>query len=260
LSNSDFYIVLKNVLYAPDIRKNLISVNQLTEKDLKVSFGSKRCEISTRDGDVILTAIRSPSGLYKMENLMTQSGSYYARREDFENSKVSSQYYATKGTPDIKIWHKRLGHISHATVKDLKLKKLIDAKDVTEEFCEECQLGKNSRQKFPNSNSKSKAPLELVHSDIAGPLRNTKTLQGEKYFLTFMDDYSGYCTVYLMKDRKNVLEYFRDFKVLMETQTEHKLKKLRTDNGSEYVSTKFKEFCRSSGIIQELTVPYTPQN
>jgi transposase InsO family protein len=101
--------------------------------------------------------------------------------------------------------------------------------------------------------------LELVHTDIAGPFTTTLTLKGELYFLTFTDDYSGYTIVYLLRTKTETVEKFTEYRSMAEKQTGCQLKKLRSDNGTEYTSNVFRNYCKRGGIIQQFTVPYNPE-
>uniref|UniRef100_A0A0K8UZ07 Retrovirus-related Pol polyprotein from transposon TNT 1-94 n=1 Tax=Bactrocera latifrons TaxID=174628 RepID=A0A0K8UZ07_BACLA len=65
--------------------------------------------------------------------------------------------------------------------------------------------------------------------------------------------------VYCIKQKSEVFEKFKTFKNLVENQTKKKIKKLRSDNGTEYTNNKFSEFLNECGIKRQLTVPYTPQ-
>ena len=97
-----------------------------------------------------------------------------------------------------------------------------------------------------------------MHSDVCGPI-NPVTLGGSRYFLTFTDDHSGKTWVYMLKEKKEVLSKFKEFKDLVERQSCCKIKCLRTDRGGEYISNEFESFCRNNGILHQFTMPYTPQ-
>jgi hypothetical protein len=106
---------------------------------------------------------------------------------------------------------------------------------------------------------KSTRRLELIHSDVAGPMK-TESFGGAKYFVTFIDDYSRCVTVYPMKYKSEVLEKFKEWEAAVTNQAECKIKTLRTDNGvSEYTSTEFQDFLKEKGIRHETTVPHSPQ-
>ena len=81
--------------------------------------------------------------------------------------------------------------------------------------------------------NRAKEPLELIHSDVCGPI-NIQARGGYEYFVTFTDDYSRYGHVYLMLKKSETFERFKDFKALAEKQLGKSLKTLRSDRGGEY--------------------------
>jgi transposase InsO family protein len=90
-------------------------------------------------------------------------------------------------------------------------------------------------------------PLELVHTDLCG-LARTKSLQGEMYFMLLIDDYTRMTWVTFLKNKSEALEKFKAFKTLVEKKTKMKIKFLRLDNGGEFTSNEFVEFCEAHGI------------
>ena len=101
--------------------------------------------------------------------------------------------------------------------------------------------------------------LEAVYTDVCGPFE-IESLGGNRYFVTFIDDYSRKLWIYLLKRKSEVFDVFKNFKVLAERQSDEKLKLLRSDGGGEYTSNEFHEFCQTTGIIHEVVAPYTPQH
>ncbi|GJX69917.1 retrovirus-related pol polyprotein from transposon TNT 1-94 [Tanacetum coccineum] len=79
--------------------------------------------------------------------------------------------------------------------------------------------------------------------------------QGASYFITFMDEYSRYGYVYLLKHKHEVFETFKVFKNEVENQLGKTIKALQSDRGGEYISQEFKDY-----LVQQLTPPYTPQH
>jgi transposase InsO family protein len=80
---------------------------------------------------------------------------------------------------------------------------------------------------------------------------------GKRYFMTFIDDCSRFCHVYLLKLKDEALHYFNIYKAEVENQLEKNVKRLQTDRGGEYFSNDFSEFCVEHGIIHEMTPPYS---
>jgi len=84
----------------------------------------------------------------------------------------------------------------------------------------------------------------------------TPSLNGSRYFILFIDDFSRMCWVFFMKKRSEVFEVFENFKASVKNQSCSKIKSLRTNNGSEYNLEKLKKFYDANGIHHQLTVRY----
>jgi transposase InsO family protein len=158
------------------------------------------------------------------------------------------------------LWHRRLTHINYKALPYVSkvVTGLLEFKVDQEGVCKGCAQGKNIKNPFPKSDSKVEGILELIHSDVCGPMPST-SLSGYVYYVSFIDDYSRKTWVYFLKLKDEVLEKFKEFKALVENLSERKIKILRSDNGGEYTSNEFGSFCRDAGIKRELTTPYNPQ-
>ena len=82
---------------------------------------------------------------------------------------------------------------------------------------------------------------------------------GKKYFITFRNDCSNYCYVYLIHNKDEAFEKFKTYKVVVENQLERKIKALRSDRGGEYESNEFSDYCALHGIIHQTSAIFTPQ-
>ena len=126
-------------------------------------------------------------------------------------------------------------------------------------FCEGCIAGKMKRKPFKSVGEiRSKRRLQLVHSDVCGPMP-TESIGGNKYFVTFIDDYSRYCVIYVIKSKSEVPEKFKEFEARVHNVCGLQIGTLRSDNGGEYLSKEFRAYLKSKGIHHELTVPYSPE-
>jgi hypothetical protein len=93
---------------------------------------------------------------------------------------------------------------------------------------------------------------------VCGPIPSF-SISGYVYYVSFIDDYSRKTWLYLLKSKDEVFIKFKEFKSLIENLSERKIKILRSDNGGEYTSKEFVNFCKDVGIKRELTTPYNPQ-
>jgi transposase InsO family protein len=136
---------------------------------------------------------------------------------------------------------------------------LFDGHSISKlDFCEHRVFGKQKRVKFNTATHSSKCILDYVHSDLCRPSRKP-SLDGARYMLTIIDDYSRKVWPYFLKDKSEAFSVFKEWKIRVENQTKKKVKKLHTDNGMEFCSHEFKSYCKSEGIVRHYTVPYTPQ-
>ena len=121
-------------------------------------------------------------------------------------------------------------------------------KQIDLEFCEHRVYGKHKRVRFLRFGKEKKSKkLELVHTDVWGPTQ-VSYLGGSKYYVTFIDDATRKTWVYCIQNKSDVFNTFKKWKALVENETWKKLKCLRSDNGGEYCSKDFDNYCSYNGI------------
>jgi hypothetical protein len=158
------------------------------------------------------------------------------------------------------VWHKRLAHIHYRSLPSLgkMVTGLPEIQIHHKGVCKGCALGKNVKGSFPRSDNRSKEILDLIHSDVCGPM-TIASLNGYLYYVLFIDDHSMKTWIYFLKNKDGVLAKFQEFKAWVENLTRRKIKILRSDNGGEYTSKEFNSFCIEAGIKREFTVSYSPK-
>lgn len=124
--------------------------------------------------------------------------------------------------------------------------------------CSACLDGKLTRTPFPSTATRRTLPLELVHSDLHGPI-STPTPNGYRYWITFIDDATRLRQVYLLNLKSQAFDAFKLFKAWAENQTGRSIKALRDDKGGEYMSNAFEDFLKEHGIERQHTTCATPQ-
>ncbi|XP_057826602.2 retrovirus-related Pol polyprotein from transposon TNT 1-94 isoform X1 [Cryptomeria japonica] len=129
-----------------------------------------------------------------------------------------------------------------------------------DDACKGCAMGKNVKNPFHKSDSRAKERLEFIHSDLCGPM-SVASPNGFLHYVIFIDDFSRKTWIYFLKSKESeeVLNRFKEFKALVENTTGNRIKCLRSDNGGEYTSSIFYDFCIKVGIKREFCVPYNPQ-
>jgi hypothetical protein len=123
------------------------------------------------------------------------------------------------GICSMRLWHVRYGHLNFESLSQLQkqgmVKGLPTFKKETSK-CEACIYGKQSRESFSTSSWHANRWLQLVHSDVCGPLETS--FGGCKYFLLFVDDFSRITWVYFLKQKSEVFEKFKIFVNLLKTK------------------------------------------
>lgn len=208
-------VEVNNVYYVPELKVNLLSIGQIVKKGNTVVFDDKFAKVFNKKKEIIASLV---------DNL-------------FKLNAVTSDLLLLTQVEKTSMWHKRMAHLNFHSLKELS-KGLVDGLDlasesVSAEICKTCIVGKNHHLPFSPSNSKTTCPLELVHSDVMGPME-VNFLARSRYVLTFLDDYSHKAFIYFLKTKDQVTEKFKVFKNYVETETGSKIKQLRTDNGGEY--------------------------
>ena len=150
----------------------------------------------------------------------------------FDIHKKGRLYYlcsVKSKTHDLQTWHEILGHCN---AKDtLELENVVEGmsiSDMTKLDCEVCTLGKMTNIRNKNPNSKAKAPLQLVHADLAGPI-TPESGEGFNYVLGITDDYSGTIFTYFLKNKSDTLNATERF--LADSSPYGNVKCIRYDNG-----------------------------
>ena len=226
----------------------LVSVSRLDERGAEVSFKSGVCTVSA--GNRKFTFGHKVGKLYRLSTVSPEE--------------YSCNGATATGNPNsLSLWHLRFGHLNTQDVKKLASQNMVEGLDINPkdvaENCEGCLLGKQSRNPFPkNSSGKKEGVLQLIHSDVCGPLSVT-SVGGSVYFVTYTDDYSNYLWVYMLKQKSDVPKTFIEWLTLVENQTDKRVKEFRSDNGGEYISNCFTTICKERGIATQPTIPYTPQ-
>lgn len=234
---------MTDVLYIPELSRNLFSVGAMTDKNFTYHSYKNHCEFRDSQKQVVCVGYRK-NNLWIMKFRM----------------KPQQECHVSTINNSLKLWHDRLGHVNCHYIK--KTSELVSDLKITEKepfFCESCQFGKQSKVSHKNlSVKRAEKPGFMIHSDVCGPM-NIPSPSGTKYFVLFKDDCSGYRTVYFLKHKSEVLSKFVEYKTLVENQTGNKIRVFKSDRGGEYISKSFKDFLQKAGISPEYSAAYTPQ-
>ena len=217
----------------PGLHKNLVSIGQTADKGHMIVFDTRdKCIVKTKSSppDIIALGARDKgSSLYNLSAFLS-------------NLTVNSLEDIQSLT---RTWHERFGHISYQSLHNLtRMSTGIPLLKIKPCACEICQKAHQSRLKFPQeSSSRASNVLELIHSNVCGPLPVTSH-GGSRYFVIFVDDFSRKIWIFLLKTKNQVFDKFKIFKLMIEKQMGKPVKFLRSDNGGEYISKEFSKFCQ----------------
>ena len=185
-------LALNNILYAPQIIKNLVSVRKFT-KDNHVSIRFDPLGFSVKD-------LHSGSHVMRCNS----SGDLYPL---CPSSSTSSSSQVSLAAISSGLWHNRLGHPGPSVLQYLSKNKSIQCnKEPTSTFCYSCQTGKHVRLPFFSSQNVTSAPFDIIHSDLwTSPVLSK---EGHRYYLLFLDDFTNYLWVSPLKYKSQVFDTF----------------------------------------------------
>jgi len=235
-------VILKKVLSVPEMGSSgLVSVRCIQAAGAVVSFAENT--VSIRHGKKLY-------GIAKLEQ-----SAYILQTKNIEAK--PAEVTAKHGI--LHNWHCRLGHIIFDNVKHLFKNHPEIAIDGSRSnpTCVSCIATKQTR--IPNHLPSTRitiVPLELIHTDLAGPMK-IPSLGDARYFLLFIDDHTRYTTVFTIHQKSDTFSKFKEYKALVEDYHNRKIKALRSYNGGEYTSDSFSTYLRNSGISHEKTARYS---
>lgn len=236
---------LSNVLYVPTMRRNLVSGALLNKAGLKIVFEADKV-VMTRGGEFVGKGYLS-GGLFILNVASSVSAI---------NKTVCGSAYIAES---LNLWHGRLGHVNVASIKRLRTLELIPNLSSTEfSKCPICVEAKFTKKPCKTVTQRTTQLLELVHTDLAD-FQNTRSRGGKFWYISFVDDYSRFTKLYLLKTKSEAGEAFLKYKAEVENQLDRKIKRVRSDRGREYENFSWNDHCEKLGIIHELSAPYVPQ-
>ena len=123
------------------------------------------------------------------------------------------------------LWHRQLGHNIKKGLRAMHSKGMVEGFpdfSFQFDFYEHCVYGKHNHVRFPTRATRAKEILELVHSYVFGSM-SAPSLEGSKYYVSFIDDFSIMTCLYFLKKSSKVFEKFQEYKALVENQIDKKI-------------------------------------
>jgi transposase InsO family protein len=244
---SDHHSLL-NVLLVDSLSYNLMSVSLLCGMGYNCLFTDVDVMILRREDSSIAFTGRLKGKLYLI---------------DFTTSRVAPETCLVAKSDMGWLWHRRLAHVGMRNLaklqKDNHIIGLTNVMFEKNKICSACQAGKQHGVPHQSKNMvTTKRPLELLHMDLFGPMAYI-SIGGSKYGLVIVDDFYRFIWVFFLSDKGETQETLKKFMRRAQNEFELKIKKVRSDNGTEFKNTGVEEFLGEEGIKHEFSVPYTPQ-
>jgi hypothetical protein len=232
-------LVLENALLVTNLNQSLILIPRLFDHTFHITKYENRGAVVDVDKGFLL------NGTVK-RNLLELLDAHFLPNAI---ESLLSCYLSSPVSPD---WHAWLGHPS------AKYQQHLIPGSVSSEcnICKECKM---KALPFSSHFKKAETVLEAVHIDLVGPL-STQSRSGYSYFLTIIDQHSGFCTVKFLRNKSNTFARFKEFKAKAERQTGSLLCMLVSNGGGEFLNDNFKDLCASEGIIHHVLPAYSPPN
>ncbi|KAJ0555461.1 putative RNA-directed DNA polymerase [Helianthus annuus] len=255
-SISNGIVCFDKINYVKQIDHNLLSVSQICDKKFTVHFDDAGCYVlkpgfKIPQEWILLSALRV-NDLYILD--MSQAITTSAQVTCFVSKATEKESIS---------WHRRMGHIHLRKMNHLVKNNLVNGVPVRsfhlQDICVSCQKGKQTKKSHPLKKINTVSmPLERLHMDLFGPMKH-KTTFGYAYCLVVTDDYSRFSWVSFMAHKSQTPGILKDLLTMLENLYSLKVKRIRSDNGTEFKNQVMDEFCTSKGILHEYSSRYTPQ-
>jgi hypothetical protein len=240
---------ISNVLLVESLNFNLLLVAQLCDLGFKCIFGVDDVEIISVGGSNLVFKDFRYENLYLVD--------FDARESQLSTCLLSKSSMGW-------LWHRRLGHVGikqlNKLVKHNLVRGLKDVEFEKDKLCSACQADKQVGNTHPKKSmmSTSKA-FELLHMDLFGPTTYI-SIGGNKNGFVIVDYFTRYTWVFFLSDKSDAYSTFKSFVKICCNEFETTIKRVRSDNGSEFKNTRVDELCDEYGIKHQFLAKYTPQS
>ncbi|GJX71870.1 retrovirus-related pol polyprotein from transposon TNT 1-94 [Tanacetum coccineum] len=242
-------VTISRVYYVEGLGHNLFSVRQFCDSNLEVAFRQHTCFIRNLEGVDLLTGSRG-------NNLYTLS-----LRDMMASSPICLLSKASKTKSWL--WHRRLSHLNFGAINHLARHGLVRGlpklKFEKDHLCSACAMGKSKKKPHkPKSEDTNQEKLYLLHMDLCGPMC-VASVNGKKYILVIVDDYSRFTWVKCLRSKDEALDFIIKFLKMIQVRLKVPVRRIRTDNGTEFVNQTLREYYEKVGISHETSIARSPQ-
>ena len=241
-------LTLHNLLHVPTITKNLLSVSKFcSDNNVFFEFHSSCCFVKDQVSKTVVLEGKLANGLYMFDKAQVQLQSVSSstpfhkeiKAPSFSGSDVNQSTVLLSNVNhnnSFELWHRRLGHPSSKVVQNVLSScniRLLNKDKGIDNICSACCFGKFHKFPFPSSQTVYTRPLQLIVSDLWG-YSHIPTPHGHKYYISFVDVFSRYTWIFLIKQKSEALEILKCFKSQVELQLNAKIITVQSDWGGEY--------------------------
>nr|GEW32250.1 retrovirus-related Pol polyprotein from transposon TNT 1-94 [Tanacetum cinerariifolium] len=161
------------------------------------------------------------------------------------------------------LWHRRLSHLNFSAINHLARQGLVRGlpklKFEKDHLCLACAMGKSTKKSHkPKSKDTNQEKLYLLHMDLCGPMR-VESVNGKNYILVIIDNYSRFTWVKFLRSKDEALDFIIKFLKMIQVRLKVPVRRIRTDNGTEFVNQTLCEYFEEVGISHETLVARSPQ-
>ncbi|GKB06980.1 retrovirus-related pol polyprotein from transposon TNT 1-94 [Tanacetum coccineum] len=159
--------------------------------------------------------------------------------------------------------HRCLSHLNFGAINHLARHGLVRGlpklKFEKDHLCSACAMGKSKKKPHkPKSEDTNQEKLYLLHMDLCGPMR-VASVNGKKYILVIVDDYSRFTWVKCLRSKDEAPDFIIKFLKMIQVRLKVPVRRIRTDNGTEFVNQTLREYYEKVGISHETSVARSPQ-
>ncbi|KAJ9561365.1 hypothetical protein OSB04_006525 [Centaurea solstitialis] len=234
-SITDGKYIIKNVGYVEGLGYNMFSSSQFCDSGYWVKQFFYGSSVNDEHRNVVLSARRTG-------NLYTTVFRSIPQRH--------TQFEALSQSEDSWLWHRSLCHQNFKDMNKLVSKRLVSG------LPETCISKRSSHP--PKMDTNNKNPLDMIHMDLCGPMR-VESLARKKYMLVLVDEFSRFTWLEFLRAKSDVTDRIISFIKRIQILLGRKVKKLRSDNGTEFQNTKLQSFLEDVGISHNFSAVRTPQ-
>ena len=229
-----------------ELNANLVSCSSLCDENYDINFSSTKC-VGILEG-VTQFQGQKENGVFKIQCrpiIPGQENAHIKRRD-------SSNF--------LEVWHKTLGHAHPERIRRLIRTNAVTGLNAvpspsTSDCCPACMKGKQSKVSLKPDKSRATMKCAVVHADVCRPM-SVSSFSEARYFVCFVDDYSGYITVIPITRKSDVRNNFICYHAWLERKFDCSIKRLHSDNGGEFVA--LAGYLKEKGIEQTMTPSYSP--